>query len=70
MQIYDDRHALHRIPELELELPKTQSYLKKALSGLSCQVFSPFGSALCAWFDFGAQGLKRVGHKQQYNAQV
>ena len=55
MQIYDDRHALHRIPELELELPKTQSYLKKALSGLSCQVFSPFGSALCAWFDFGAQ---------------
>ena len=55
MQIYDDRHALHRIPELELELPKTQSYLKKALAGLSCQVFSPFGSALCAWFDFGAQ---------------
>ena len=55
MQIYADRHALHRIPELELELPKTQSYLKTALSGLSCRVFSPFGSALCAWFDFGAQ---------------
>ena len=55
MQIYNDRHALHRIPELELDLPLTQGYLKQALSGLSCQVFSPLGSALCAWFDFGAE---------------
>ena len=55
MQIYADRQALHRIPELELELPKTQSYLKEALSGLSCKVFSPLGSALCAWIDFGAE---------------
>ena len=53
MQIYDDRHALHRIPELELELPETKSYLEQALSCLSCKVFSPWGSALCAWFDFG-----------------
>ena len=55
MQIYTDRHALHRIPELELELPKTQAYLKESLSNLSCQVFSPFASGLCAWFDFGAE---------------
>ena len=55
MQIYADRHALHRIPELELELPKTQSYLKQTLSSLSCKVFSPLGSALCAWFDFGSE---------------
>ncbi len=55
MQIYTDRHALHRIPELELDLPKTQTYLKQALSGLSCTVFSPLGSALCAFFDFGAE---------------
>jgi len=54
MQIFADRHALHRIPELELTLPKTQNYLLEALSGLSCRVFSPLGSALCAWFDFGA----------------
>ena len=54
MQIYNDRHALHRIPELELDLPRTQDYLKQALSGLSCRVFSPLGSALCAYFDFGA----------------
>ena len=55
MQIYADRHALHRIPELELELPETQKYLKEALSGLSCDVFSPLGSALCAFFDFGSR---------------
>ena len=55
MQIYADRHALHRIPELELELPKTQSYLKQTLSSLSCKVFTPLGSALCTWFDFGAE---------------
>ena len=54
MQIFADRHALHRIPELELELPETKAYLEKALSGLSCRVFSPLGSALCAFFDFGA----------------
>ena len=54
MQIFADRYALHRIPELELELPKTQAYLKDALSSLSCRVFCPCNSALCAFFDFGA----------------
>ena len=53
MQIYDDRHALHRIPELHKDLPETLAYLKKALSGLSCRVFSPCEGALCAFFDFG-----------------
>ncbi len=55
MQIIADRRALHQIPELELTLPKTVAYLKNALEGLSCQVFSPMESALCAWFDFGAK---------------
>ena len=54
MQIFADRHALHRIPELQLDLPKTQAYLKEALSSLSCRVFCPCNSALCAFFDFGA----------------
>ena len=53
MQIIADRRALHRIPELERHLPETMAYLEKALQGLSCQVFSPMESALCAWFDFG-----------------
>lgn len=55
MQIYADRHALHRIPELEWALPKTMAYLKEALSGLCCRVFEPLPGALCAWFDFGAR---------------
>lgn len=54
MRIIEDRRALHRIPELELNLPKTMEYLKNALSGLNCAVFAPMDSALCAWFDFGA----------------
>ena len=54
MQIIKDRRALHQIPELELELPKTMAYLKNSLQSLNCQVFSPARSSLCAFFDFGA----------------
>ena len=53
MQIIEDRRALHRIPELDKQLPETMAYLKNGLSGLKCRVFSPMESALCAWFDFG-----------------
>ncbi len=53
MQILCDRQALHRIPELDRELPKTMAYLKDALAGLRCQVFEPASGSLCAWFDFG-----------------
>ena len=53
MQIIQDRRALHRIPELDRQLPKTLDYLKNALAPLSCEVFSPMEGALCAWFDFG-----------------
>ena len=55
MQIIADRRALHRIPELERDLPETMDYLNRALSGLKCRVFSPMESALCAWFDFGKE---------------
>ena len=54
MQIIADRRALHRIPELDKDLPETFRYLEKALEGLGCQVFSPVAGGLCAWFDFGA----------------
>lgn len=55
MQIFADRRALHRIPEVDWELPETMAYLENALKGLRCQVFSPMKSALCAWFDFGRE---------------
>ena len=54
MQIYKDRQALHQIPELDRNLPKTVEYLSQQLSPLSCQVFSLTPGSLCAWFDFGA----------------
>ena len=55
MQIIADRHALHRVPELHKDLPETTAYLENALAGLGCQVFSPGGEGLCAWFDFGKE---------------
>lgn len=55
MQIIEDRRALHRIPELDRNLPETMEYLKKSLECLNCQVFSPMEGALCAYFDFGAE---------------
>ena len=55
MGIIEDRRALHRVPELHKELPETTAYLKKVLAGLGCQVFSPGGEGLCAWFDFGKE---------------
>jgi hippurate hydrolase len=53
MQIFEDRRALHRIPELDRTLPETMEYLKQQLQPLKCAVFSPMEGALCAWFDFG-----------------
>lgn len=55
MQIIADRRALHRIPEPDFRLPKTMAYLRGALEGLSCKLFSPIPNSLCAWFDFGAK---------------
>ena len=54
MRIIEDRRALHRIPELELNLPKTMEYLKKSLENLNCSLVFPMDSALAAFFDFGA----------------
>ena len=55
MQIIDDRRELHRIPELDKELPNTMAYLRGQLEKLQCKVFSPMPGALCAFFDFGAK---------------
>ena len=55
MQIFEDRRALHQIPELDRELPKTMAYLNDALAKLNCVCFSPMNGALCAYFDFGAK---------------
>ena len=55
MQIFTDRHALHRIPELDKDLPKTLAYLRASLENLNCRLFSPMEGSLCAFFDFGRE---------------
>ncbi len=55
MQIIEDRRNLHRIPELDRELPETMGYLRERLEECNCRVFAPMDGALCAWFDFGAE---------------
>ena len=54
MGIVEDRRALHRIPELDKDLPETLGYLRGSLAGLGCRVFSPMDGSLCAWFEYGA----------------
>ncbi len=54
-QVIADRRSLHRIPELELHLPKTMEYLENSLKGLGCSLFSPIPGSLCAFFDFGKE---------------
>ena len=53
MDLTQDRRALHRVPELDRQLPQTMEYLAHGLEGLNCRVFSPMEGALAAWFDFG-----------------
>lgn len=47
------RRDLHRIPELDFDLPETMAYVRGVLEGLSCEVLEPCPSCLCAWFDLG-----------------
>lgn len=54
------RQALHRIPELDFELPRTIEYVRHHLDGLSCEVFEPCRSCVCAYFDAGCDSTVAV----------
>lgn len=47
------RRALHRIPELDSNLPKTETFVRNKLVGLPCRLFSPIRGSVCAYFDAG-----------------
>lgn len=47
------RRDLHRIPELDDDLPQTIAYVNHVLEGLACTVFEPCASTVCAYFDCG-----------------
>lgn len=45
------RRDLHQIPELDLDLKKTQSYIVNALSTLPCKLSMPIKGSVIAYFD-------------------
>ncbi|MEA4970313.1 MAG: amidohydrolase [Candidatus Pelethousia sp.] len=47
------RRDLHRIPELDFDLPRTVAYVEGMLRPLGCEVTHPAQSAVCAFFDAG-----------------
>ena len=51
--VVNHRRALHRIPELDSQLPETVSYLRSVLEPLSCRCTSPISGSVCAFFDAG-----------------
>lgn len=54
------RQALHRIPELDFDLPRTIEYVRHHLDGLCCEVFEPCLSCVCAYFDAGRDSTVAV----------
>ncbi len=52
-QLTAHRRALHRIPELGDQLPKTQAYILSQLKGLRCRIIEPGRHAVLAFFDAG-----------------
>ena len=51
--VVEYRRALHRIPELDNQLPETLAYVTDLLSALPCQIITPIRGCVCAWFDAG-----------------
>lgn len=49
----DHRRALHRIAELDHQLPKTTAYVRSVLQSLPCTISSPIPGSVCAFFDGG-----------------
>lgn len=51
--VVEYRRTLHRIPELDNDLPETTALVRAALERLHCTVTSPIRSSVCAFFDAG-----------------
>ncbi len=62
-QLIVHRRALHRIPELDDQLPKTQAYLLSQLEGLRCRIITPGRSAVLAYFLMWETGYRRFSQR-------
>ena len=49
------RRALHQIPELSFDLPKTTAYVRSVLEPLNCTLSAPISGSVCAFFDAGRE---------------
>jgi hippurate hydrolase len=49
----EHRRQLHRIPELDFDLPKTRAYVTAVLAELPCKLINVGKGGLCAYFDAG-----------------
>ena len=49
----EDRRALHRIPELDSDLPETTAFVRSRLQPLRCRILEPIRGSVCAFFDAG-----------------
>lgn len=52
-KLIERRRALHRIPELGFDLPRTRDYLMGQMAAWGAAVETVAGSGLAAYFDFG-----------------
>jgi hippurate hydrolase len=52
-RLTEHRRNLHRIPELDFELPKTRAYITAVLSKLRCEIIPAGRAGLCAYFYAG-----------------
>jgi hippurate hydrolase len=52
-RLTEHRRQLHRIPELDFDLPKTRAYVTAVLSELRCEIIPAGRGGLCAYFDAG-----------------
>ncbi len=55
MSVVTHRRALHRIPELDDQLPETVQYVRSVLKPLGGKLFSPITGSVCVYFDAGRE---------------
>ena len=62
------RRDLHRIPELDFDLPQTIAYVEGVLAPLTCEVTHPCPSCVCAFFDSGVGAVHATAIRADMDA--
>ncbi|MDR3072658.1 MAG: amidohydrolase [Clostridiales Family XIII bacterium] len=62
------RRDLHRIPELDRQLPETTAYLKNHLSALPCEIIDITNAGFCAFFRAGKTKQDTIAFRTDMDA--